>query len=166
MRSPPNPQNIMFIYYSIIEKKRSKCMSSFWLILQCYSWSRTCPQEIFLLLLLVWRIGKIRALGTVVVKPALDSVEVGPAGILLVLEFYHGLVFDLEEWNLKNDDKRISKKVLSNFCDCWGRSCSFRQGGFLVSEGPEWRLVTEGGSGLLWEVILSAPFITCLLHPT
>lgn len=64
------------------------------------------------------RIGKIRALGTVAVKPAMDSVEGGPAGILFVLEFYHRLVFDLEEWNLKDEGTRISKEVLSNFCDC------------------------------------------------
>lgn len=56
--------------------------------------------------------------GAVVDKPAMDSAEGGPAGILFVLEFYHGLVFDLEEWSLKNEGKRVSKKVLSNFCDC------------------------------------------------
>lgn len=66
----------------------------------------------------MWRIGKIRALGAVVAKPAMDSAEGGPAGILFVLEFYHGLIFDLEEWSLKNEGTRISTTVLSNFCDC------------------------------------------------
>lgn len=117
---------IMSIYYSVVEKKPSKCMSNFWLILQGYSWFRTCLQDIFLLLCADVENWEDQSIGAVVAKPVMDSAEGGPAGILFVLEFYHGLVFDLEEWSLKNEGKRVSKKVLSNFCDCWGRSCSFR----------------------------------------
>lgn len=66
----------------------------------------------------MWRIGKIRVLGQLWPNLPWIQRKGGPAEILFVFEFYHGLTFDLEEWNLKNEGTRISKEVLSNFCDC------------------------------------------------